>query len=162
MDLNLLRKQYGNNLTDSQYEAMVGLHKWYASQQPIATLTGAAGTGKTYLLNLFLRSISVASCVTAPTNKVVRIIEKATGRKGRTMHSLHGLRPDISLENFSIDDVKFSSLGKSLLGNFKLIACDEGSMINSFLDEFTETRAKQYHTKILYLGKIFIAENKPF
>ena len=151
--MDLTKKQYGANLTESQHEALLGLEKWYNSKEPIATLKGAAGTGKTYLLNIFLKKIAnVATCVTAPTHKAVRIIEKATGKKGRTIHSLHGLRPDVSLENFNIDDVKFSSLGQSSLGNYKIIPCDECGMINSFLDDFNQTRAKQFSTKILYLG----------
>lgn len=151
--IDLKTKQYGANLTKSQHEAMLQLEKWYNSPSLIATLKGAAGTGKTYLLNIFLKNIAnVATCVTAPTHKAVRIIEKSTGKKGRTIHSLHGLRPDVSLDNFNIDDVKFSSLGQSSLGNYKIIPCDECGMINNFLDDFNYTRAKQYNTKILYLG----------
>ena len=151
--MNLTNKQYGANLTNSQHEALIKLENWYKSNEPIATLKGAAGTGKTFLLNIFLRQVAnVATCVTAPTHKAVRIIEKATNKKGRTIHSLHGLRPDVNLENFNIDDIKYSSLGQSSLGNYKIVPCDECGMINTFLDDFNQTRAKQFHTKILYLG----------
>lgn len=151
--MDFTSKQYGANLTPSQQQAMLRLAEWYTSKEPIITLSGAAGMGKTFLVNTFLNKIATkATCVTAPTHKAVRIIEKMTHKKGMTIHSLHGLRPDVSLEDFSLNDMKYSLIGKSKIGSFHMIIPDEASQLNNNIVNLNETRAKQFNTKILYVG----------
>lgn len=140
-------------LTSDQQQALKQLNEWYKSPSLIMTLEGYAGTGKTYILNKFIKDIVVHSCcVTAPTHKAVRIVENAVGKKGRTLQSLHGLRPDFNLEGFNIGSIKFDSLADPAIKNFKIVIIDEASMINSSLYELNEIRARQYNCKILYVG----------
>jgi hypothetical protein len=146
-----------HKFTDDQNEAIEKIVNWYSDDKSlIFTLSGAAGTGKTYVLNYILNTlIKKNSCVTAPTHKAVRVVERATGKKGKTIHSLHGLRPNISLENFDLDNIKFDPLGKEYMAEFALVVIDECSQVNSDLHKLNLIKSNQYKTKILYVGDEF-------
>jgi hypothetical protein len=147
-------KYSGYNFTNSQEQALDALTDWYNNPDEICfTLKGRAGTGKTYILKYFLNDIVKQSvCVTAPTHKAVRQVERSTGRKGKTLQSLHGLRPNINLEDFDLDNVKFDTLGVPTINNYKLVVIDECSMINQSLHALNYKRAKDLNVKILYVG----------
>jgi hypothetical protein len=146
-------QQNPGGLTDDQYRAAKDIHAWYNSNELIYTLYGAAGTGKTYLLNYLLKHTFIhPTCVTAPTHKAVKVIESVTGRKGKTLQSLHGLRPDVNLEDFDINKVKFSPLGNDTIKSYKLVIIDECSQVGDALYQLNLKRAKEYNTKILFLG----------
>lgn len=157
-------KIVGNGiLTESQEKALDALIKWFRSDSPAFTLSGRAGTGKTYVINHFLEAINANVCVTAPTHKAVRVVEGMTGRKGKTLQSLHGLRPNTNLENFDLNNLQFDALGSPTIGNYKLIVCDECGMINQDLHALNLKRALDLNVKILYVGKTNrIAHTKPF
>lgn len=140
-------------LSDDQWKAAKDIEKWYKSNELVYCLYGAAGTGKTYLLNYLLRNVFIhATVVTAPTHKAVKVVESVTGRKGKTFQSLLGLRPNVNVEDFDIDNIKFDALGTEGLNNYKLVIVDECSQVINALHRLTTQRAKQYNTKILYLG----------
>lgn len=143
--------------SDSQQKAIDKFTEWYKDPTKlIFTLYGAAGTGKTFVTRHLLNSvIEQSSCVSAPTHKAVRVIEHMTGRKGKTLQSLHGLRPNFNLEKFNIDNVKFDSLGNIYFKNYKIVLIDECSQIGNDLQHLNELRAKQYNTKILYIGDAY-------
>lgn len=172
--INKLSK-YPDNFSDDQKKALDFLTDFVNDKTKlVATLYGAAGVGKTYILKYFLDNICPYSvCVTAPTHKAVRVIENITGREGKTFHSLHGLRPNTNIEQFDISNPNFDPMGDPKIKNYKLVLVDESSQINTSLDELNRTRARQYNTKILYIGdilqlppvkqyisKIFTVENK--
>lgn len=143
-------------LTNDQWNAVKDMEKWYKSSELIYTLSGAAGTGKTFLLNYLLRNTFInATCITAPTHKALKVVEEVTGRKGKTFQSLHGLRPNVNLEDFDINNVKFDPLGNESIKNYKLVITDECSQIGNDLHKLNVQRANQYKTKILYLGDSF-------
>jgi hypothetical protein len=143
----------GMGFTKDQEKAIDKIESWYNSQDLVFTLSGAAGTGKTYLLDYLLKKvINKTVCVTAPTHKAVKVVENATNRKGRTLQSLHGLRPNTALENFDLDNIQFDPLGKEHIANYHLVIIDECSQINDALHELNLIKAKQYGTKILYVG----------
>lgn len=147
----------GNSLTLSQNKALKELIDWYDNdkEELAFLLYGAAGTGKTFLLNTFLNNyVKYGICVTAPIHQALRVLEKSTNRKGRTFQALHGLRPNFNLQDFNIDNVKFDTIGQELVGNYKLVIVDESSQISPALHSLNMQRARQYGTKILYVGDL--------
>lgn len=139
-------------LSIGQEEALSQLIKWYNSDETEFTLYGRPGTGKTFAVNTFLNNINTNVCVTAPTHKAVRVIEKMTGRRGKTLHNLHGLRLNVNLENFDLNRLQFDALGSPTMQNYRLIVCDECGMINTALYTLNLKRAKDAGVKVLYIG----------
>lgn len=110
-------------------------------------------THNTYILRYFLDNIVNKSyTVTAPTHKALRVLESQVGRKGMTLHSLHGLKPNIDLQNFDIENPQFDPLNPSKIQNYNLVVIDECSMINKDLFQLNRNRATTYNVKILYVG----------
>ena len=144
--------KYG--LTQSQAQGYDEIVDWYNDKNSnIHILSGYAGTGKTYLLqrlitNLFNKNV----CVTAPTHRALRILETVTGKTGLTIQALNGLRPNMNLDDFRIDQMKFDRLGEQKMRNFKVIITDEASMLNSDLETLMSNNAKNFGIKLLYVG----------
>jgi len=149
-------KYKGQGFTNGQEVGIERLTAWYNNPKELDfTLSGRAGTGKTYMLKYFLDEIvKQPVCVSAPTHKAVRQVERSTGRKGKTLQSLHALRPNVNLEDFDLNNVKFDALGNPTMNNYKIIIIDECSMINEGLHELNMKRAKDLNVKILYVGDI--------
>lgn len=140
-------------LYPSQQQALEKLSDWYNSKELECTLSGYAGTGKTFILKYFLENVVDKSfTITAPTHKALRVLESQVGRKGMTLHSLHGLKPNIDLVNFDIENPQFDPLNPSKIQNYNLIVIDECSMINNSLFRLNSAKAKEYNVKILYVG----------
>lgn len=145
-----------DDLTDSQNEALNALAKWYHSDELECLLEGPAGTGKTYLVNIFLKEIvTTTNCVTAPTHKALRVLESRVGKKGLTLQSLHGLKPNLDLSNFNIQHPQFDPLAQPKIENYSLVVIDEASMINADLFKLNRDKANKLRVKILYLGDKF-------
>lgn len=139
----------------SQEEALLKLASWYHSDSPWITLTGRAGTGKTYIINRFIEEIVRCSfCISAPTHKALRQVEKATNRKGKTIQSLHGLRPNYNLDSFNLDNVLFDMIGIPKIQDYKLLIIDECGMVGNSLHELNLKRGADVNCKILYIGDI--------
>lgn len=148
-------KYGGYGFTNDQMAALDLLTAWYYNPKELFfSLSGRAGTGKTYLIKYFLdKIVKQPVCVSAPTHKAVRTIERSTGRTGKTLQSLHGLRPNINLDDFDLQNVRFDQLGNPTMNNYKIIVIDECSMINANLHELNVRRARDLNVKILYIGK---------
>lgn len=147
-------KYAGYGFTDGQKTGLDELERWYNNpNDPTFTLLGRAGTGKTYILRYFVDKIVTRSvCVTAPTHKAVRVAERNTDRPGKTLQSLHGLRPNTNLEDFDLNNLKFDALGIPSMNNYNLVIVDECSMVNASLHELNVKRAQDLNVKILYVG----------
>lgn len=140
-------------LTKEKNDALEFLKNFMASDETEALIKGYAGTGKTHLLKPFTRKIvRVNFCPTAPTHKAVRVIEQVLFRKGKTLQALHGLRPNTDIANFDIARPKFDPNGIEYIKNYGLIIIDEASQINKGIFDLNKIRAKQFNTKILYVG----------
>lgn len=152
--INKVSKYGGYGFTSDQEDALDLLNNWYNNPTDLFfTLSGRAGTGKTYLLKCFINDIvRHPICVSAPTHKAVRQVERSTDRKGKTLQSLHGLRPNVNLEEFDLNNVKFDQLGTPTMNNYKIVIIDECSMINSGLHDLNIRKARDLGTKILYVG----------
>ena len=141
------------DLYESQYKGLQQLSDWWNSNELEATLKGYAGTGKTYLLKYFIKHVvNRAFTITAPTHKALRVLEEHINIKGKTLQSLHGLKPDVDMANFDIDNLNFNAIGLPKMQNYSLVIIDESSMINKDLFELNRRRAKEYGTKVLYVG----------
>jgi len=141
--------------TNSQKRLLEDIKDWYNNNKSLSyTISGEAGTGKSFIVKYIIKELfkNKRICVSAPTHKAVRVIEKFTGVKGHTLHSLHGLRPNFALENFNIDKLKFETLGSNKFINFNIIIVDEASMISPDLKKLNDIRSIQYNTKIIYIG----------
>lgn len=142
-----------SNLSESQNRALDALAKWYNSDELECLLEGFAGTGKTYLVNIFLKEIvNKIHCITAPTHKALRVLEARVNKKGLTLQSLHGLKPNMDLANFNIQHPQFDPLAMPKIQNYSLVVIDEASMINKDLFQLNRDKALQHRVKILYLG----------
>ena len=142
-----------SQLYPGQQQAIDKLSDWYFSNELECTLEGYAGTGKTYILRYFLDNIVNKSyTITAPTHKALRVLESQVGRKGMTLHSLHGLKPNIDLQNFDIENPQFDPLNPSKIQNYNLVVIDECSMINPGLFNLLIKTAIQCRCKLLFLG----------
>lgn len=153
MIINLTPKDV-DGLFPQQRQAVSALVDWFNSDSLEFTLSGYAGTGKTFVISTFLKTINkrVLSCVTAPTHKALHVVERQVGIKGKTLHSLHGLRLNVDLTNFDIENPQFDPLGVAHIQNYKVVVIDEASMINSDLFELTRDASTLYKTKIVYVG----------
>lgn len=154
-----LKKENNNNITSSgfsagQEQALIELERWLNSEDLVFTLSGYAGTGKTYLIKYFLKVVAshLRSTVSAPTHKAVRVIEKFVGKKGQTVHKLLGLRPNTDLHTFSLNNIQYDMLGEPKICDWNIVVIDEASMINKDLDSYLRSRSRMYNTRLLYLG----------
>jgi hypothetical protein len=144
-------------LTKGQQEGLEELLQWM--KQDIFylrfSLTGRAGTGKTTLINTFLRQCGVAPSsiiTTAPTHKAKKVISRHTGRASETIQKLLGLRLDADVEKFDPEKPAFNQIAQPLMGNYKLVVIDEASMINGELYKLILKEAQLFKVKVLFLG----------
>ena len=74
-----------------------------------------------------------------------------TGIKGKTIHSILGLQPNMDLATFTPLTMNFVRKNDGDI-NYKLIVIDEASMINKALYEELKARALDNEVKILFTG----------
>lgn len=122
----------------------------------IVGLTGAGGTGKTFITNYIIThcrySYSVIKC-TSPTHKACRVFSQAIGGKTvDTIQSTFGLRLDLKLEDFDPANPQFNPMAKPKLDNIRLLLIDEASMIPAKLVTFICNKCKEHEIKILFIG----------
>lgn len=153
IDRNKVVHTNPHGLYESQAKALQELQTWWKSDTIECTLKGHAGTGKTYLLKKFIEVVvNKTFTITAPTHKALRVMESHLGIKGVTLQSLHGLKPDVDMVGFDIDDLKFNAIGRPKMDNYSLVIIDESSMINTPLFNLNRERATNQRVKILYVG----------
>lgn len=154
MEFNKSAVPISSGLTSSQRELVSNIVKFINSKDSTFSISGFAGTGKSYVTRYIIDNHLKGKrvCVTAPTHRAVKVIESFTGKKGLTIHALHGLRPNYSLDEFNIDNIKYESIGSVKFSEYDIIFCDEGSMISSDLKKLNDIRAKLYNVKLIYLG----------
>ncbi|MBD5584385.1 MAG: AAA family ATPase [Clostridia bacterium] len=138
---------------EQQEDAINEIWKWWQSRDISFTLSGYAGTGKTFIMRHLVKYlITNGVCVTAPTHKALRVLENSSGKKGMTIQSLCGLRPDVDVEDYDIENPSFKVIGDQKMKEYKLIIVDECSMVNPGLFQLLIKTANQFKVKILFLG----------
>ena len=125
----------------------------------IVGLTGAGGTGKTFITKYIIThckySNSVIKC-TSPTHKACRVFSQAIGGKDvDTIQSTFGLRLDLKLEDFDPKNPQFNPMAKPKLQNVKLLLIDEASMLPAKLVTFVCNKCKELQIKIIFIGDAF-------
>lgn len=136
---------------EQQVQAVLAIKAWLLSLDTCYTLSGYAGTGKSSIVGYIIQNMKGVS-VSAPTHKAKMVIEKFTGKPGATIQALLGLKPDMSLEDFDIDNIKFDVSGRSMISTYRLVVVDEASMLNEDLFNLLVQKAKESGTKLLFLA----------
>lgn len=146
-------------LTEDQEGALAFLNEFYASGDRMACLMGAAGTGKTTTLGLWLKGH--ANCeprivVVAPTNKAKGVLQSKCPTDGNllycTVAQFFGERL-VENEN-TLEDEFVGGLGEPIYKNIEVrfVIVDECSMVSQKdLDSFTSV-ANGYGIQILFVG----------
>ena len=151
-------------LNQDQQAALGRLSTFVFDDSKELVLSGAAGTGKSYLINQFLQGFSsyvalgkaVASedfpetlMITATTNKAVSALQSQLSslEEVKTVHSALGIRP---LYDFSTKKTKLVLTDKNTLHSNLLIIIDEYSYIDKEL--YTIIHKNLRNCKILYVG----------
>lgn len=116
------------------------------------TLSGYAGTGKTTCIKKIFEVYRRGVVVSAPTHKAKKVISNVTQKKGQTLHSLLGLRPDTNLDDFNPNDPQFNPIAIPRITDYNLVIIDEASMINADLFELIKSMTKKSKTKVLFMG----------
>ena len=148
--------------TNGQQEALTLLSEWekldiYANpDDSIFTLSGAAGTGKTTvvqeIINMFKNKYKII--VSAPTHKAKEVIGEITKLRAETIHSLLGLRPNIDLETFDPNNPTYQQLVEERISSADIHIIDECSMINKELFKMLVRKATLYKKRLILVGDI--------
>lgn len=151
---NQLKLLNGNIITfnPEQFDGVKKINAWLKNGETFFTLAGYAGTGKSTIIKKILDTHRFGVVVSAPTHKAKKVVMNTTGREGRTLHSLLGLRPDVDLDNFNPNDPKFNPIAIPRITDYNLVIIDEASMINQELYDLIIEKTKGSRTKILFMG----------
>lgn len=128
-----------SGLTDDQVTAkgmMMQGHK-------IFILKGYAGTGKTYLLQDFIREVNGRAIVTAPTHKALGV-----AKGDCTIHSYLSLK----LKEYQDKQVLQPSGFSEYMGYGDLVIIDEASMISRELLHYIMKAQDENNLKIIFIG----------
>lgn len=145
-------------LGSQQQEALDSILKFVKSKKLCYTLSGYAGTGKTFLTKLIIDELDKLNkpvTICAPTHTAKIVIERFTGLEGFTMHKLLSLAPNIQIMDLDFNDLKFLIPKKStLFPHDSIIICDEASMVNDALFDLMLDRCVKNNCKIIWVGDI--------
>jgi len=140
IDLDLKNLGVVNKPNDDQIEALCHLSDFLKSDKKSTVLSGSAGTGKTFCMNIFLKYIDVLKkyevVLAAPTHKAKLVLKRLSENKKwevTTLHKLLGLRPDVNILDFDAKDLKFIESPIDFFHIDTIYIIDESSMINDFL-----------------------------
>lgn len=151
---NQLKLLNGNIITfnPEQFEGVKKIKHWLKNGELFFTLAGYAGTGKSTIIKKVLDSHRFGVVVSAPTHKAKKVVMNTTGKEGKTLHSLLGLRPDVDLDNFNPNNPKFNPIAIPKISDYNFVIIDEASMINQELYDLILEKTKGTRTKVLFMG----------
>jgi exodeoxyribonuclease-5 len=138
-----------------QFEAVKKIKDWILrknEKESFFVLAGYSGTGKTSVVKKILDWYCGGVVVSAPTHKAKRVIGNITGRGAETLHSLLGLRADISVESFNPNDPIFNPIAIPRITDHNFVIIDEASMINEDLYNLILDKVINSSTKVLFIG----------
>ncbi|MDA3779450.1 MAG: AAA family ATPase [Bacteroidales bacterium] len=155
MEENQLKLANGKIITfnTEQFDGLKKIKHWLKTgSDTFFTLAGYAGTGKSTIVKKILDEYRYGVVVSAPTHKAVKIIKNITGKDGKTLHGLLGLRPDVDLSNFNPNAPIFNPIAIPKITDYNFCVIDEASMINKELYELIVEKTKDSRTKVLFVG----------
>lgn len=144
-----------DTLTTDQRNALEAIESWLKHDEPPSffVLSGFAGTGKTYLLQLLQARHKGRVVFCAPTNKATRVLKEVLKKPDfnpicRTIYSLLGLRLEANGE------VKELAVPEEPLDltEYYYIVVDEASMVSKVLFEHIQDAARGQNLRFLFLG----------
>ena len=166
IELDVIEKDKSNTskgitFTNDQQKAINGIIDFIAkpfdSKNFVVGLTGAGGTGKTFVTNYIIRNCkyttSVIKCA-SPTHKACRVFGEAIDRiiKVETIQSVFGFRLNLKLEDFDPNNPQFDPLSTPKLENIKVLIIDEASMLPSKLVTYIYNKCKELKIKVIFIG----------
>lgn len=154
MNENQLQLPDGKIITFNaeQFDGLKKIKHWLKNGETFFTLAGYAGTGKSTIVKKILDNYRYGVVVSAPTHKAVKIIKNITGKDGKTLHSLLGLRPDVDLTNFNPNSPIFNPIAIPRITDYNFCVIDEVSMINQELYNLIVEKTNKSRTKVLFVG----------
>lgn len=142
-----------NDYTQGQLMVLDKSVQWAKGNYGIwATIKGFAGTGKTTVARDIIHNLTGTIAVSAPTHKAARVAASAMGADVFTIQKLLGLRPNVNLENYDVNNPQFDPIAPATLKDFKYLFVDEGSMVNRYLKKLILDEAAKYKTKVIFIG----------
>ena len=140
-------------LNEDQRQILVSsINILYNTRKSIC-ISGAAGTGKTFLTKTLLKVLeslydSAKIALSAPTHQAKRVLSESSGKDAYTVHSLFRILP-----NLEEDRAEFKSNGKKLpkLQDILFLVIDEVSMIDEDLFHIIYQKLPM-NTRIIALG----------
>ena len=143
---------------EQQYDALLEIDEWVKSDDMFFTLSGFAGTGKTTIIRKAIET-SLAGrkiAVSAPTHKAKKVIAATTDLEAYTIHSLLNLKPFIDPQELNPENAEFAEDKNSkfppAISKYSVIVIDEASMLNKTLFNLIVEKARQYGTRIIFMG----------
>lgn len=129
-----------STLTEQQGVVFNEMLEFLESNQTMYLLSGYAGSGKTYLISTFIEYVLTTHkksiCMTAPTNKAVRVLKtmatyKDANLEYKTIHSLLGLKEKI--DGFGNQTFEQIYREDASIENHDIVVIDEVSMLSDDL-----------------------------
>jgi len=145
-------------LGKEQLEAIKTLTRFINTEDTTITMSGAAGTGKTVLINEFIKILQSKRklfVLAAPTHKAKLVMEMATGCQASTIHQLLSLQPNLELFELDFRDLVFLTTSQdkpNMIPYRGFVIIDEASMINDELFDFIVQKCKESKCKIVFVG----------
>lgn len=159
--------QFGTNVnrpkthfTNDQQQAIDGIIEFIAEDfdpsKFIVGLTGAGGTGKTFITNYIINnckySPSVIKCCST-THKACRVLSAAINYKEvNTIQSTFGFRLDLKLEDFDPNRPQFNPNATPKINECVVLIVDEASMLNAGIVTYICKICKEKNIKIIFIG----------
>jgi len=143
--------------TTHQQDKLNELKEWYYSDSLFIVLDGAAGTGKTSIIDCFISNVVGGRkkiVLIAPTHKALNVVRPKINSNCEfiTNASAIGMRPDDNLEKYDPTKTEFIIKANRAIEEYDIAINDEGSMIPAVVIEALEQSAIKEKIKILYIA----------
>jgi len=140
-------------LTEEQAHAITSINTWLSGDASFFTLSGYAGTGKTFLLQKLLEGNKSPVVFCAPTNKATRVLREVLTKPDykplcRTIYSLLGLKLEANGEVKELTEPE----DPVDLTEYRFVVVDEASMIGQKLMIHIKEAAEEQGVRFLFLG----------
>lgn len=140
-------------LSNCQAKASIAFADWFfdAKAGDRFFLSGAAGTGKTWLINHLMKTMNLNPVIMAPTNKACRVL-KSKGIHAVTIHSALYYPPHVYQNKDGSIVLDFEYEGMKTGAN--LIVIDEVSMIGNKVGDDIDRMLSECLLPILLVGDV--------